>query len=240
MTWTKAYDSLTKGGADIILGMEYSPDEYPNLSFCVPIGNDSFVFFGKNELVNFGQLYSSKIAVIRNAGQAETYLASYDLLDNVVFFPTYTEMFQAVSDGSCDYAFCRYAVGKLRAAGVDMSIRQVSSSLMNVTLASAVRVGNDKLHDELNAAIISLAKDGTLDKIADKWMNSYVKFSNISDVIEEYSMLIICISALAGMIFLVIIFYYSSKAMRAQSKQAEGIKKEEKDVFLGALQPQGN
>ncbi len=232
MTWTKASEALSGGGADIILGMEYSPEEYPGFDFCVPIGNDSFVFFGKKELKNFGQLYSSKIAIIRDAGQAQTYLEAYDLGDNLVFFPSYTEMFLAIADGSCDFAFCRYTVGRLRAAGIDSSIKQASSAVLSVALSSAVKAGNQKLHDELNAAIIALAKDGTLDAIADKWMNSYVKFSNISDVVEEYSTLIICIASFAVLLLLIIIIYYTTRSYNEQNKKTVQIKKEEKDVFL--------
>ena len=232
MTWTKATEALSGGSADIILGMEYSPDEYPGLDFCVPIGNDSFVFFGKKEIKNFGQLYSSKIAIIRDAGEAQTYLEAYDLGDNLVFFQSYTEMFQAVADNSCDFAFCRYSVGRLRAAGIDSSIKQVSSALLSVALSCAVKAGNTKLHNELNAAIIQLAKDGTLDAISDKWLNSYVKFSNISDVVEEYSTLIICIASLALLLLLIIIIYYTTRSYNEQNKKNFQIKKEEKDVFL--------
>ena len=227
--WNKAEEMITYGDVDVLLGPEYSPEEYPNFSFTIPLGNDTFMVFGKKPLKNFGQLYASSIALIRDAGQAESYLDAYHLLDNVVFFPTYTEVFEAVADGTCDYAVCRYTVGKLRAATVDRRIKPYIS-LRNVSLAYAVRKGNDKLLAELDNAIIELAKDGTLDALEEKWTASYVKYTSPADVIEDYGFVIICFSVVFVVLLFIIILYYGLRRLREQEKQTVRI--DEKDVML--------
>ncbi len=228
--WNKAEDMLADGEIDVLLGPEYSPEEYPDFSFTIPLGNDTFMVFGKEPLKNFGQLYSSSIALIRNAGQAESYLEAYHLLDNVVFFPTYTEVFEAVADGTCDYAVCRYSVGKLRAATVDLRIKPVYTSLRNVSLAYAVRKGNDRFLRELDDAIIELAKDGTLNALENKWTDSYVKYTSPADIIEDYGLVIICFSIVFVVLLFIIILYYGLRRLREQEKQT--VRVDEKDVML--------
>ena len=229
MPWNKAEDMLENGDIDVLLGPEYSPEEYPNFLFTVPLGNDTFMVFGKKPLKNFGQLYSSSIALIRNAGQAESYVGAYHLLDNVVYFPTYTEVFEAVADGTCDYAVCRYTVGKLRASSVDSRIKPYVS-LRNVSLAYAVRKGNNKLLAELDDAIIELAKDGTLDELDEKWTGSYVKYTSIADIIDDYSMIIVFFSSFFLVVLFVILLYYGLRKLRDQEKRTVRI--DEKDVML--------
>ncbi len=227
--WNKAEEMITDGDVDVLLGPEYSPEEYPNLSFTIPLGNDTFMVFGKKPLKNFGQLYTSSIALIRDAGQAESYLEAYHLLDNVVFFPTYTEVFEAVADGTCDYAVCRYTVGKLRASTVDRRIKPYVS-LRNVSLSFAVRKGNDKLLAELDNAIIELAKDGTLDVLEEKWTGSYVKYTSVADMIDDYSVIIICLSVVFVVVLLLIALYYVFRKLRDQEKKVVRI--DEKDVMM--------
>ena len=230
MPWNKAEDMLADGDVDVLLGPEYSPEEYPNFSFTIPLGNDTFMVFGKKPLKNFGQLYTSSIALIRDAGLAESYLDAYHLLDNVVYFHTYTEVFQAVADGTCDYAVCRYTVGKLRASTVDRRIKPVYTQLRNVSLAYAVRKGNDKLLSELDNAIIELAKDGTLDALEEKWTGSYVKYTSVADIIDDYSMIIICLCVVFIVVLVVIVLYYALRKLREQEKQVVRI--DEKDVMM--------
>ena len=237
MPWNKAADMLTNGSIDILLGPEYSPEEYPAFSFTIPLGNDSFMVFGKKPLKNFGQLYSSSIALIRNAGQAESYLEAYHLLDNVVFFPTYTEVFQAVADGTCDYAVCRYSVGKLRAATVDLGIKPVYAPLRNVSLAFAVRKGNDNLLKELDGAIIELAKDGTLDELEEKWTDSYLKYTSVPDIISDYSVIIICFAVVFAVLLLVIILYCGLQKLHEKEKQVARV--DEKDGKLDVYNRKG-
>ena len=228
--WNKAEAMLTEGDVDVLLGPEYSPEEYPNYSFTIPLGNDTFMVFGKEPLKNFGQLYTSSIALIRDAGLAESYLDAYHLLDNVVYFHTYTEVFQAVADGTCDYAVCRYTVGKMRASTVDRRIKPVYTQLRNVSLAYAVRKGNDKLLSELDNAIIELAKDGTLDALEEKWTGSYVKYTSVADIIDDYSMIIICLSVVFIVVLVVIVLYYALRKLREQEKQL--VRVDEKDVMM--------
>lgn len=245
LPWHEAQAALRNGSADLLLGLESASGmscqagQFEDLLFSIPVGNDSFVLFGKKAIKNLGQLYDEKIATINDGGLGQAFLSDYMLSDNTVLFPTYTEVFEAVSDGSCDFALCRYSVGKLCANSVDSSIEVMFSPLRNVSNACAVLAGNEELREEINNAIIEIAKDGTIDSIETKWIGNYVKYSNFSDSIEEYGILIICFFAFMIIFFLLIVLYYGMRDMHRQDEKASHIKIEEKDVFFDLYNKRG-
>ncbi|MCR4940793.1 MAG: GGDEF domain-containing protein [Treponemataceae bacterium] len=245
LPWNEAEYALESGSADVLLGLEVASGisdntaQFKNYRFSIPTGNDSFMLFGKKPVENFGLLYSSRIAVIRDAGLGETFLYDYKLIDNAVFFSNYTEVFQAVSEGSCDFALCRYSVGKLLADSVDTSIKVAFSPLINVSNSYAVLAGNEELLTEINDAIIELAKDGTMNRIETKWMDNYVRFSNLWELIEGYSVFIICFFSIMVLCLLFIILYYGTRNVRQQDEKNFRIRIEEKDVFLDIYNRRG-
>lgn len=205
MEWSDCMEAIQSGTVDIICGMDYLPNTYPELLFSTAVWSDPFVCFGKKSYSNIADLADMRLATIENSGCFSLLLEPYKLVENTTTYPTYTEALSAVARGEEDYAIVRYSVGRrLLAAMNEKSVRSVGPNLGNNPNCLAVNRDDPALQVRLNQAIQTLKQDGTLNSLAEKWLGTYVQRISARDFFNAYGqpLLVAAIVVLAGLMAL--------------------------------------
>ncbi|MFV0518585.1 MAG: GGDEF domain-containing protein [Aminipila sp.] len=227
MPWTEARQAVENGTADVLMGVEYGTFELNNYELSIPLHEDGFVVFGKNEVKGLGELYGAKFAVLQDSFCYKSVLTAYDLDTNVEFYNNYHDAFKAVADGKSDYVISRYSVGqRIRESVGDKDIKPTGISLMSNRVCIGVKKGDLELKQKIDEAILSLLKDGSLDKLDRKWLGDYVNILNLKDflLVNEN---VLKMSLLTIAVMVVTIFLYINRLLlKILRKQKNYITKE--------------
>ena len=187
MDWQSCNIAVRSGEADMILGLDYRRGGYEGLVLSRAIINDSFVCFGRDNFYNISELYDKKIAALHKSGCIPEFLEPYELMDNTIFFDTYTEVLEAVALGKADYAIARYSVGRriLKKLG-ETEVRAVGPVLTNNSKCFGINENSAFLLPGLNEAISELTNDGTIELLYKKWLGRYVEIISFGDFVQVY------------------------------------------------------
>ena len=244
--WQSCNAAIRSGEADMILGLDYRRGGYEGLVLSRAIINDSFVCFGRDNFYNISELYDKKIAALHKSGCIPEFLEPYELMDNTIFFDTYTEVLSAVASGKADYAIARFSVGRRILAKLgETEVRAVGPVLTNNSKCFGLNENSAFLLPGLNWAISELTNDGTIEALYKKWLGRYVEIISFGDFIHVYrSYFYYIVYAL----FVLVAFsgYYLNRArLRTnQALQAEQLKEKEIElqesrvaIMLSQIQP---
>jgi len=246
MDWQSCNVAVRNGEADMILGLDYRRGGYEGLVLSRAIINDSFVCFGRDNFYNVSELYGKTIAALHKSGSIAEFLEPYQLMDNTIFFDTYTEVLSAVSDGKADYAIARFSVGRRILAKLgETEVCAVGPVLTNNSKCFGLNENKAFLLPELNDAISEFTSDGTIEALYKKWLGRYVEIISFGDFIQVYRSqfyyimyALILILALAGY------HVIRAKIKAEQASQAEKLKEKEMElqdsrvaIMLSQIQP---
>lgn len=203
--WQRSLKEINDGAADLVLTCESNSraNERYNLLPSIPTFRDHFVFFSKRKIHNMAELYDKKIAVVVDANSKDMILFT-GLYGNCVEFPTTTEAIEATMKDNCDCFICRYsiAVEMLKKLGIKELKPTVSLGISYVCVCG--RKDNTQLMNRVNEAIKSMIKDGTLDRINNKWVEEFITYNNMRKSIWHilpYMLLIIAVMILYFMYY---------------------------------------
>ena len=96
MKWKDCIETVIAGRADMILGLDYKPKDFPELALSAAISSDPFVCFGKKHYKSIHELHEKKLASLENSGCKSEFLEPYELVENTKEYGTYTEVLQSV------------------------------------------------------------------------------------------------------------------------------------------------
>ena len=205
INWQRSLKEINDGAADLVLTCESNSrvNERYNLLPSIPTFRDHFVFFSKRKIHNMAELYDKKIAVVVDANSKDMVLLT-GLYGNCVEFQTTTEAIEATMDGHCDCFICRYsiAVEMLKKLGIKELKPTISLGISYVCVCG--RKDNTQLMNRVNEAIKSMIKDGTLDRINNKWVEEFITYNNMRKSIWHilpYMLLIIAVMILYFMYY---------------------------------------
>ena len=178
--WQHSLQEINDGTADLVMTCESNSrvNETYNLLPSIPTCRDHFVFFSKRKINNVADLYDKKIAIVVDANSKD--IVQYTgLYRNCIEFPTTTEAIEATMKGLCDCFICRYsiAVEMLKKLGIKELKPTISLGISYVCICS--RKDNTQLMDRVNEALKSMIKDGTLDRINNKWIDGFITYNNM-------------------------------------------------------------
>lgn len=213
MDWNEAKTTVSRGTADILVGVTKKPDREEFFEFTEPYletklviltHKNNFVIKGIDDLVN------------RRVGVQRGDVAEEILRGHVPPLPIYRytnqkEALVALAAGQVDAVVGNYFTGMywMDQNGWRDTIKIVGEPLATNEYCLGVRKGNSELLSSLNTAIANAKKTGKLQKIQDKWFGeSY--FSNMVSKNRHYLELLgFFIGFLMLIIALGVLFVYS-------------------------------
>lgn len=217
MDWVEAHISLQNGSIDAIQGMNFNEarkamydfsDEYLVNSLACFVMNDESQIFG------IDTLKGHRVAVQRSD------FAAYILADigeiEVVFFSDLNEAFESLLKKEVDAVLGNKLTGQytLRNMRNGDKVKIVGNEVNFTSYGMAFRKGNDELVKEFNEALKNLKRQGTYNKIYEKW------FGQDLNPNRKYTEFIINTILIIGA-FVSIIIFLSIKINNALKKEVK-------------------
>lgn len=220
----EARRDLINGNADLLMGVEYTPDHLPELNLSIPFQNDPFLAFGTREFSKITQLYAAKIAISEKSGQCGEFLQSYRLQENVAAYPTCLAAFQSIDRDENDYAIARHSVGRRTLVKMGRtSVHAVGPALANNYLCVAVNNADPELLSRVNAAIIELAGAGEMARLENKWLGNYARYRNVWDILADHSSLVVAVLSAVAIVGMLLYLHVNRRLLKAKEAQHESL-----------------
>lgn len=172
ISWIDVHNSLENGDIDAIQGMNFNEKRKELYDFSEPYLVNSTILFlniDNEEILNYDELRGKRIAVQRSSTAAYILSEIGDL--EVAFFSDLEEAFIKLRDGKVDAVFGDKLSGAYILKKLDMNkdIKTLGEALSRVNYGVAVKKGNTELLEEINKGLERLKRNGTYDKIFEKW-----------------------------------------------------------------------
>lgn len=210
--WSDALSGLADGEYDMLLGVTYSPGRLETMEFSTATISDPYVVFGHPDgRYSSEKLSRSVISTISGDSVNSAYMIPYGLDSSAVYYSTYSECFESLKNGQCDYVIAPYTTGSqvIRALGLS-DIRALGTQVYNSIFCIAFGKGNTALRDSVNSAKASLSADGTMDSIYDRWLVEYTASSSLAEFLTNNAELLAIILLLLALA-LFSVYYLTEK-----------------------------
>ncbi|MBQ9359125.1 MAG: transporter substrate-binding domain-containing protein, partial [Abditibacteriota bacterium] len=205
MNWEDALDAMKKGEADLIMGIELQVDDKAHdfIEATVPISKDSISVFAPRAYRDIMALNSLKMAEIVDSGR-EGLLEASGIVVTHDAYPDYTSALKAVSKGDDDFVMMRYATGMQTLKKSGITNLRPSVKLMDNYLCFGGNPRNPSLLDAVNVELERMSSDGVMDRLSEKWMESFVSAQPIYVVFRHYPLLYGIVAAMLVIYILVL------------------------------------
>lgn len=172
MPWLETHTALNNGEIDAIQGMSFNSQRKNIYDFSTPYILNSSILFVRDEndeIFGYDDLKGKRVAVQRS-GAAAYVLADIGYID-VAFFSDLEEAFAKLKDERVDAVLGNKLTGTyiLKEMELEDSIKMLGEGINQVDYGVAVKKGNQKLLDEINEGLERLKRNGTYNKIFEKW-----------------------------------------------------------------------
>lgn len=222
MQWVDAQAAVQSGEADVLMGLDYNVDSLREYELSLPLDNDPFVAFGKQAITDIDEFYNKKIATLNGSGSFAAFLTPYQLEGQTKTYDSYTEAFQSVERGENDYAIAMYSVGRRAIANMDNSAMEaVGPTLAGNYLCIGTKKGNTALMEELNEAIIYLKREGSVDRLGEKWLGRYVEVISTGDFLRQNRMALLLSAAFVLLLAALIYGRFNRRLAKSAAAQHE-------------------
>ncbi len=174
INWDTKFTTLNAGQIDCIWnGMTISDDVKANCLVSTPyVKNAQVVVMAEDVIANYADVESMKgLKFTAEAGSAgETEIEANGLNANYVAAETQLAALLAVKAGQADACVIDITMAKtMTADGTDFAAYDYSLELSTEEYGIGFRTDDTELQEKVNKAIEELAKDGTMDKLAEKY-----------------------------------------------------------------------
>ncbi len=241
--WQQCKNMIRSGEADILLGLEIFADEGRTSTLkTIPVSHDSIKIYGRSRISDVGSLYGKKVAI--SAGSI--LISLFDLNCDYIGFNTSTDILMAVQEGKADFGICHASV----AANIIESrgLRLVPSmTLMESFPAMGIRESAPELREPVNLVLKSMADDGTIARLYDKWIAANIDNKSFHSVFENNTSFYIIYVFIAAFVLLGGAYLVSKlrlrenrlemalsyqKVLEKEKKQAEDASRAKSDFLL--------
>jgi signal transduction histidine kinase/CheY-like chemotaxis protein len=179
--WQQCKAMIQNGEADVLLGLEIFADTSKTTTLkTIPVTHDSIKIYSRKKILDVGSLYGKKVGI--SAGSIITKL--FDLNCEFVGYNTNSEILKAVEDGEVDFGICHASVATkiIERDGLHLV---PSLTLMESFPAMGIRESAPELEDPINLAIKSMADDGTINSLQNKWIAMNVDNQSFRTVLDN-------------------------------------------------------
>jgi len=168
--WETITQSLLGNKFDVIIGsMAITAERAERVNFSDPYyysGGMLFVPEGSDEIASAEDLEGKRIGVV---AQSTYDTAAQEYTDDIKYYNSDVVALKDLTvEGRLDAVITADVVG-FEAIAAGMEIKEVGKPLWIEQAAVAVRKDDEKLLEEINAALQAIIDDGTYEEISDKW-----------------------------------------------------------------------
>lgn len=221
MNWSEAQTLVARGEADALIQINPTEERLKIYDFSDNLLESKFsIFTGSNTLGLSGveSLRGRKIGV-ESGGLPQKVLIT-DPQIHLFIIPNFSDGFYRIQEGSLDAVVVDYRVGSYVLAKNNIQNIKVTGEPVAFSNSSiAVKKGNTKLLNEINAALKIIKEDGTYQTILDSWKPKEGRFQTWEQVTEQTYLVGILISCI--IILFSIIWIMSMKKDLSRRKEAE-------------------
>ena len=244
--WSEAVSGLNNGDYDLLLGVTYSPERLGMMKYSLPLLEEHYTMFGQNmEQMTLADLSGTKIALVENDSVEEVVIKPYGLEDSVIHFSTYTDCFQALAKGECNFVIAPSVTGKIimKEQGIQ-GIDTYHTFIYNSIYCIGALKENFAEIDRVNEAITALRSDGILDRIYDNWLVEYMKDYSLLTILTEYKETVIIGALILLFLFSMLLFLHENtksrhlrleEESRLQLKETAAMLRQERQQYREAL-----
>ncbi|MBQ7649926.1 MAG: transporter substrate-binding domain-containing protein, partial [Victivallales bacterium] len=184
--WNSAIEAVKDGEADVLMACEFfnmhSPESELAKTICTVY--DEFAVFGKKPLEKTVQLLDKRIGILKN-GNVSSDLYSMGLAGKCTGYSSYFAAFQALMDGECEYVIGRTAVGIAILDTLGAKDIKPFMSVGSSSMCLGLSQDNKELLDRIDAILMKLKTDGTLERLHAKWLTTFVQPYTFQDVMRN-------------------------------------------------------
>ena len=237
--WTMNLEELDITDADMVLGLEYTPETEKKFNLSHPVQFNDYIAFGKEPLKYTSQLHVKKLGILDGSIAYDLFIEPNHLQENTVYYKSYEEGYDAILNNDIDYLIGRYSVGKRLLANEEVDeIKPTGEVLTSNTFCYGVSKNEPELFENLNQSIDKLNRSGNIQELTSKWLGHHVHITSFEEFIEIYTVHLLIFS---GIISIVIFYLYIKRQeelfkLRHQKIIHEKLQKQlEVDLLTGGL-----
>ena len=222
MSWQDAVDSIHGGSAALILGCDWQDASVMECDFTIPTFEEKFVAFELEPSLAFSDLYDKKIALIEGCGLKET-LMRYQLWENCVEYPAVTDCAQAVLDGKCDLFIAHHTIGEvcLQTFGREGKRFKGRMDIASGQMCFGVPPEEPELFDAVNQALLEMRADGTMDRLARKWLERFDPEVTLGEYLRNHPfVLFLTFDLLVAVVVVFLVLNYYLIRIRKEKNRA--------------------
>ena len=219
ISWETVYNRIENNEADVVFGANLEETK-PGYIYTTPVSSTPFMVYSKQRIATFTDLFDKKIAVLTNT-TSERFLKNSGLSENLVPCNNYSETIRKIQDGKCDCAVIRAACASfiLNREGIHDIKPQIP--VVNSSLTMGLLAKNDMLANSINIAIDGMIADGTVDRLREKWLSSYVENQTALGVLENNPVLLcVIICTIITLLILAIRMHMTKNEMKQTASYA--------------------
>ncbi len=210
LDWDEAQRRLMTGEADVILNMEIKRvDGDSGMIATMPVDEKEYVVYGPDKVSGIGGLVGKRVGSMQM-------LSELGLTEEIVYVPTYREMFERLAAGEFDYIVCPLQVGDVFLRQMDLDGIVSSDSIQEMYGCIALREECTELRDRIDTVLRELYRDGTVEQLDSKWIIHYEKLT-LSGLIRNHTPFVIAV--ITG--FLLMLFLIAFSLMEEKNLSLE-------------------
>ncbi len=215
MTWKDAAESLQRGTIDVIQGIKYSKNREEIYTFSEPYLESSLAIFiaADNTYIKSMEDLSGHVVSVQE------YDVAYDAIKSlkgirIVSEPSQLEALRALVNGEVEAFVGNRQTGlySLQKYKYSDAVKVIGDPINPQPYGLAVKKGNEALLDILNEGLRIIKRNGTYDKIHDKWFG--VEIYSTREALRNYIYVFLTVAGLLGL-------YAFSKAHMNRKLQKE-------------------
>jgi diguanylate cyclase (GGDEF)-like protein len=223
VNWQQAQQMLQNGEADGLVHINPSPEREKLFDFSDPLLKSEFSMFIQIDNTTLRDMsdLKGKIVGIEPSGYPSVLLEGHEdiIIENI---SNWAASFQALSNGEIDAIIVDRWIGEYELANSKIpGIKIVEPPIETQYSRIAVRKGDSKTLDLINAGLREITDDGTIDKIMERWQGKRVIY-----LTEDYFSALLLRTASLFLLLVALVAIYFVRKYRKLSKKLEASVKE--------------
>jgi len=229
--WQQCKALIKSGKADVLLGLEIFADASRTTTLkTLPVSHDAILIYGKKAILDAGSLYGKRVSIA--AGSIITRL--FELNCDYIEYPTNTAVLEAIEKGEVDYGICHASVAAKIIEKKKLHLVP-SIPLMESFPAMGIRDTAPELEEPINLVIKSMADEGTIAKLYNKWIGMNANNKSFKDVlIDNYIFYTVDISVsllvILSLIYLLAVLQLRENKLQIALSYQKELEKEKKQA----------
>lgn len=219
--WTEAQSRVLKGEADALLQINRNATREKLYDFSEHFLKTDFSIFRKNSRVDIQNIHSlAGLTVgVEESGYPKLLLQKYPKI-RIKVIDSWKVGFEMINSGELDAVIVDRWVGEYELVINNVKgIEVVEEPVESTYSAIAVKKGNEKLLTKINMGLAKIQKDGSMEKILDRWSKKEIVYLT-KEQFNFYKAFLIA-SILVTLLLLIVIFYiYRIKIINKELKVA--------------------